>query len=307
MPFFLTIWAFLFLVSCSEQKSEKDIPQNFHSRSSVSIFSADSRAENSAARGEGLSSIAEQSSSSQGKFSLTVRNASGSGEYSAGETVVIRRKNPEEGECADRIEVFPRRYEKLLAAFSEDSAAFTMPPDSVKIFAKSVPCLSNVPSTVIGNLRWMTRNASIPTASGSFCYERKNSNCKKYGRLYDFKTAREVCSDGWRLPTDAEWTAMTEILGQEAGNKLKAKTGWASDDEASGNGTDSIQFRALPSGIVYEGNFMYLGHHAYFWTATERDENTAYYRSLGYDSPEIYRYYNFKAAGYAVRCVQDVK
>lgn len=307
MPFFLTIWAFLFLVSCSEQKSEKDIPQSFLSSSSVSFFSAESRAENSASRVEGLSSSAEQSSSSQGKFSLTVRNASGSGEYRAGETVVIRRKNPEEGECADRIDVLPKRYEKLLVTFSEDSAAFTMPSDSAKIFVKFIPCLSSIPNTVIGNLRWMTRNVSIPTPSGSFCYGGKNSNCRKYGRLYDFKTAREICSDGWRLPTDAEWTAMTESLGEEAGNKLKAKTGWASDDEVSGNGTDSVQFHAKPSGIVYEGNFMYLGHHAYFWTATERDESTAYYRSLGYDSPEIYRYYNFKAAGYAVRCVQDVK
>ncbi len=307
MPFFLTIWAFLFLVSCSGEKSEKDIPQNFSSSSSVSKESADSSVESSTTRTESLSSIAEQSSSSQGKFSLTVRNASGSGEYSAGETVAIRQRSPEEGECADRIEVHPKRYEKFLAIISEDSAAFTMPSDSVRISFKFIPCLSNIPGTVIGNLRWMTRNVNVPTSSGSFCYDRKNSNCKKFGRLYDFKTALKICSDGWRLPTDAEWTAMTESLGEEAGKKLKAKNGWASDDEMSGNGTDSVQFHALPSGIVYEGNFMYLGHHAYFWTATERDENTAYYRSLGYDSPEIYRYYNFKAAGYAVRCVQDVK
>ncbi len=307
MPFFLTIWAFLFLVSCSEQKTEKDIPKDFPSSSSVSPFSAGSSAEDSRAHAEILSSGATQSSSSQEKFSLSVKNASGSGEYRAGETVAIGQKAPEEGQCPDRFEVIPKRYEKLLAIFSEDSAAFTMPADSARIVAKFRPCLSNVPGTVIGNLRWMTRNANIPTPSGSYCYDKKNSNCKKFGRLYDFNTAVKICSDGWRLPTDAEWTAMIESLGEEAGKKLKAKNGWASDGEVPGNGTDSVLFRALPSGIVYEGNFMYFGHHAYFWTATERDESTAYYRSLSYDSPESYRYYNFKSAGYAVRCVQDVK
>lgn len=307
MTVFISILAFLFLISCSGQESEGHFPKSMSSDSSIRIQSADSSVRNSEHRQISASSFAEESSSSQEKFSLSVKNAGGSGEYRAGETVVIALKKPGKNLCADPIEVMPRRYKKSLEVFSEDSATFTMPSDSVKIFARFRPCLSNVPSIVIGSLRWMTRNVNIPTPSGSICYDRKNSNCKKYGRLYDFKTAQEICTDGWRLPTDAEWTAMTEALGENDGQKLKTKNGWASEDETSGNGTDSVHFHALPSGIVYESSFMYLGHHAYFWTATERDENTAYYRSLSYDSQESYRYYNFKTAGYAVRCVQDVR
>lgn len=307
MPFFISILVILFLVSCSSQESERHFQKNFSSSSSAQSPAADSSVKKSEPRQLPASNSSEQSSSSQNKFSLSVKNASGSGEYRAGETIGIALKKNGENLCPDRIEVIPKRYEKSLVHFSKDSASFTMPSDSVKIFAKFHPCLSNVPSTVIGNLRWMTKNVNIPTPNESLCYGKKNSNCKKFGRLYDFKTAKEICTDGWRLPTDAEWTSLIESLGQNAGEKLKAKNGWESDDESSGNGTDSVLFHALPSGIVYESNFMYLGHHAYFWTATERDENTAYYRSLSYDSPESYRYYNFKTAGYAVRCVQDVR
>lgn len=264
MPFFISILAILFLVSCSSQDSEKHFQKTLFSSSSDLSQPADSSVKNSAPKQTPVSSSSEQSSSSQRKYPLSVKNASESGEHSDGETVGVAQKK------------FPSSF-------------------------------SNVPNTVIGNLRWMTKNVNIPTPSGSLCYGKKNSNCKRFGRLYDFKTAREICPDAWRLPTDAEWTAMIEFLGENAGEKLKAKNGWASDDESSGNGTDSVQFHALPSGIVYESDFMYLGHHAYFWTATERDENTAYYRSLSYDSPEIYRYYNFKTAGYAVRCVQDAR
>ena len=81
----------------------------------------------------------------------------------------------------------------------------------------------------------------------------------------------------------------------------------SNDEESSGNGNDAMGFRALPSGIVYEGSYMYQGFHTYYWTSTERDSTTAYYRSLSYDASDIYRYYNFKTAGYSVRCVQNAK
>lgn len=152
----------------------------------------------------------------------------------------------------------------------------------------------------------MSKNLNV-NAEGSSCYQQKSANCRKYGRLYNFEAAKKICPAGWRLPTDAEWTEMANLLGENNGQKLKSKTGWANDEGAPGNGSDSIGFKALPSGIVYEGDYMYLGYHAYFWTSTARDSTTAYYRSLSYDATESYRYYNFKTAGYAVRCVQNAE
>lgn len=183
---------------------------------------------------------------------------------------------------------------------SASSSSKTLPVYS----AAAADTVKPASGIVVGKLRWMSKNLNVKT-KGSFCYQQKNENCRKYGRLYTFEEARKICPAGWRLPTDAEWTETTQLLGENDGQKLKSKFGWANDEGSSGNGSDSIGFQALPSGIVYEGDFMYLGHHAYFWTATARDSATAYYRSLSYDASESYRYYNFKTAGYAVRCVQN--
>ena len=48
------------------------------------------------------------------------------------------------------------------------------------------------------------------------------------GKLYDYKTAINSCPEGWHLPTDAEWTTLTDFLGGEkiAGEKLKSYFGW---------------------------------------------------------------------------------
>ena len=151
----------------------------------------------------------------------------------------------------------------------------------------------------------MTKNLNSWTFSGSSCYEKKKDNCRKYGRLYDFETAKRICPKGWRLPTDADWTALAKALGENGGAKLKSRDGWENDEDVSGNGNDEKGFRALPSGIVYEGSYMYRGFHTYFWTSTEHDSSMAYYRSLSYDASDVYRYYNFKTAGYSVRCVQN--
>ena len=306
MPFFISIWVIFFFIACSSRESGEVPISKSPANSGSSAVIQSSAPEQNIPAPRPVSDSASQSAAQPQKFPLEAKNANGSGEYPAGEKIVLSAKSSGKNMCADRWEVYPERYESSLVKISEDSVLFTMPADSVKIHVKFRSCLANAQGTVIGNLRWMTKNVNIP-ANGSLCYGQKASNCKKYGRLYDFKSASEICSDGWRLPTDAEWTSLIEALGANAGLKLKSKTGWAADDENSGNGTDSVHFHARPSGIVYENNFMYLGHHAYFWTATERDSSTAYYRSLSYDSPESYRYYNFKTAGYAVRCVQDVK
>jgi len=56
----------------------------------------------------------------------------------------------------------------------------------------------------IGNLVWMTKNMNYETGT-SYCYGKEAFNCKKYGRLYDWKTAKEACPSGWHLPTRGEW------------------------------------------------------------------------------------------------------
>lgn len=305
----LLILIVLFLFACSSQESKEISPKEVPVSSS-SVESSSSEVSSSSllvCLSESSSSSFESSSSERSVFPLTTKDASGAGEYKVGQKITLGWNSQDENLCFNGVSVSPSQYAKALKMLSADSASFTMPADSVFISANFKPCLDGIGTVVIGKLRWTNQNLNIWTLSGSSCYEKKSSNCRKYGRLYDFETAKKICPKGWRLPTDADWNSLSAALGENDGTQLKSQEGWENDEETSGNGTDVKNFHAIPSGIVYEGSFMYRGFHAYYWTASERDETTAFYRSVSYDSPDIYRYYNFKTAGYSVRCVQDVQ
>jgi len=121
--------------------------------------------------------------------------------------------------------------------------------------------------TAIGNQIWMAENLSY-NAKNSKCYNDENSNCKKYGRLYSWETVKgnqNLCPDGWKLPSNAEWNVLVNYAGGEknAGNKLKAKSGWNN----SGNGADDYGFAALPGGHASrEGKFSYAGDLGLWWS-----------------------------------------
>ena len=245
------------------------------------------------------------SSSSVNAYKLTVRGAPGTGRFASGAVIVLNPPAPNDsGSCFSGWNVNPSKYKASLKA-QGDSARFTMPADSVIVEAGFHSCLDGAESVVIGNLRWMTKNLNVWTLSGSSCYGGEKKNCKAYGRLYNFETAKKVCSSGWRLPTDEEWFAMVSAVGDNAAAKLKAHIGWAADGDDSGNGSDDFGFAAFPSGLIYQDSSMYLGHHAYFWTATEKDADAAWFRSVSYDNDDVYRYFNLKTARYSVRCVKD--
>lgn len=63
--------------------------------------------------------------------------------------------------------------------------------------------------------QWTTHNLDV-TSVPSYCYEDAELNCRRYGRLYTWESARRVCQslgDGWRLPTDDEWRQMAKQYG----------------------------------------------------------------------------------------------
>jgi uncharacterized protein (TIGR02145 family) len=156
---------------------------------------------------------------------------------------------------------------------------------------------------------WMAQNLNYETDS-SWCYKDSLSYCKKYGRLYNWKTAKTVCPKGWKLPSNQEWDRLVATAGGEkmAGKKLKAKSGWKRNDYdgVSGNGTDSFGFSALPGGYRYsDGDFNDAGYYGNWWTATENASDYAYRRNMDYDDDLVYEYGNRKSNGYSVRCVAD--
>ena len=157
----------------------------------------------------------------------------------------------------------------------------------------------------IGSQTWMAENLNYE-AKGSKCYDNKPDNCVKYGRLYDWNTALKVCPSGWHLPNRDEWQKIVDFTGgkETAGNKLKAKEGWAK----KGNGTNEYGFSALPGGYGNSsGNFNEVVYSGLWWSANEdeNDSDGAYSQSMGYGL-KIAFWINFnKSFLFSVRCLQD--
>ena len=162
----------------------------------------------------------------------------------------------------------------------------------------------------IGNQVWMAENLNY-NASDSKCYDNKESNCVKYGRLYNWETARKACPSGWHLPTYKEWQILVSFAGGEkiAIKKLKAKSGWSKN----GNGMDDFSFSALPGGSGFGfGGFDYVGKHGCWWSVSESSSNHAYSltlygdKSLDIHGDEYVRWHSIdKAHSHSVRCLRD--
>jgi uncharacterized protein (TIGR02145 family) len=172
-----------------------------------------------------------------------------------------------------------------------------------------------------GNI-WMAENLDYKPKTGkSWCYGDSDSYCKKYGRLYDWKTAKSVCPKGWHLPSRAEWDDLAEAVGgrkdesnwssrghdwHDAGKYLKSKTGWTVSSWIKG--LDTYGFSALPGGYRYsDSNFRSAGDNGYWWTAVENGSSSAYRRNMYYNDDYINEYDDDENYGCSVRCIEDVR
>ncbi|MDA9864373.1 M12 family metallo-peptidase, partial [Flavobacteriales bacterium] len=144
-------------------------------------------------------------------------------------------------------------------------------------------------------------------STGARCdYDNDASNFATYGRLYNWHAAVDaagLCPTGWHVPTDDEWTALENFLGENGhsgaeGTALKSTSGW-------GSGTDDFGFSALPGGIrVNVGNFVNAGYVGYWWSSSPSGGD-AWARYLLNNFPDIYRYNFFPRNGFSVRCLRD--
>jgi uncharacterized protein (TIGR02145 family) len=181
-----------------------------------------------------------------------------------------------------------------VAIFAQET--FTDPRDSKKY--KTVR---------IGNQIWMAENLNF-NASGSKCYDNDLANCEKYGRLYDWETAKSACPSGWHLPSKPEWEVLTAMVGGEEteGKYLKATSGWNDYEGKSGNGTDAYGFSALPGGYGNsDGGFGDAGSDGFWWSATEDNGSYAYNRGMFYYESAGWGNNNNKSFLFSVRCVED--
>src|SRR5690554_323226 len=147
------------------------------------------------------------------------------------------------------------------------------------------------------------------------------ANYNTYGVLYNWPAAMNgaassttnpsgvqgVCPDGWHLPSDAEWTELTDYLGgaSVAGGKLK-ETGTTHWNSPNTGATNETGFTALPGGYRDgDGAFDFVGDRGYWWSATESNADSAGTRFMYYYYSYVYRNYYDKELGFSVRCLRD--
>jgi uncharacterized protein (TIGR02145 family) len=150
---------------------------------------------------------------------------------------------------------------------------------------------------------------------GAYCfYNNDILNKNVYGAMYNWFVVgdqRKICPVGWHVPSDSEWTALTDFLGGKdiAGLKLKevGLTHWASPNSGASNLSG---FTALPAGSRYSSikdDFLGMGFYCTWWSSSENNLNneSAWFRSLSKFNIVVERNNYWKIVGYSVRCIKD--
>ena len=173
-------------------------------------------------------------------------------------------------------------------------------------------------------------------ALGNAAYCRYEDNALAPGLLYNWSAVNhnaQLAPAGWHIATEAEWQALERHLGMNAedvekiswresgacGDKLKVKgpNGWLGFEGVWG--TNESGFSALAGGCrlvlrdytlsdsawVGKWSTPGLNYAGYWWTATEKDTYTAYFRNLDHKKSGTFRFYVDKRYGMSVRCVKD--
>jgi uncharacterized protein (TIGR02145 family) len=141
-------------------------------------------------------------------------------------------------------------------------------------------------------------------------YNNDNQYDNPYGKLYNWYTVadpRNVCPTGWHVPSDAEWTVLSDYLGGEAvaGGKMKS-TGTAYWSGSNTAATNESGFSGLPGGFRDDGGaFGNVGGFGGWWSSTEGGTDYAWDRVLDYSAGDVNRGYDYKANGFSVRCLRD--
>ena len=136
-----------------------------------------------------------------------------------------------------------------------------------------------------------------------FCNFKVNLYCQIKSKLIQVIDPRGLAPQGWHVPSDAEWSILTDYLGYGvAAKKLKSKFGWMEE----GNGSNESGFSGLPGGNRYDdGTFSAIGDGGYWWSSTEYLTYGAWYRYLYYGYGFVLRYHYSKERGFSVRCLRD--
>ncbi len=164
-----------------------------------------------------------------------------------------------------------------------------------------------------------------------------DSDTAVYGYLYNWKAlmrdsqtsnavpsgVQGICPQGWHVPSDEEWTLLTDYVSSQMeyqcenhsaeARALASSFGWNNSTNLctvgnNQNNNNTTGFSAFPAGR-YDGILVEYGSHAHFWTATEKNNNSAFDRYIYFDFENVSRHNNGngsgKNSGFSVRCLRD--
>ena len=146
--------------------------------------------------------------------------------------------------------------------------------------------------------------------NGAWCnYENDSAKGNRYGKLYNWLAVKtgKLAPQGWHVPSDDDWSALTEYLKgiSVAGGKMK-ETGEEHWEARNVGATNESGFTALAGGCRNEkGLFDFIRKYGYFWSSSEKDDDTVWSRKLGYYGTDVLRYQYKKLYGVSVRCVKN--
>ena len=190
--------------------------------------------------------------------------------------------------------------------------------------------IANSNDVTIGTQTWALKNLSVTTyrngdtipqitdlvqwnnlTTGAWCYYNNDPSTEAtYGRLYNWyaiNDSRGIGPVGYHVPSDSEWTVLTNYLGGEpiAGGKMKetGTTHWLTPNTSA---TNISGFTALPGGYRWFENDIGIGTEAWFWSSTADSIYEAWTRSLSKDLGSVSRYTALYQIGYSVRLIKDV-
>ncbi len=176
----------------------------------------------------------------------------------------------------------------------------------------------------IGNQWWMAQNLNYYTPEGSWYYNNDSSRYGYlYGRLYLWETimngessstsnpsnVRGISPEGWHIPSDAEWTELTNYLQFIGMNGDDLKEGGISNWKPFNAGTNATSFNARPAGTCWNNgtDFANLKGYTTFLTATRHDSlaTAIWGRGMSYDTCLVRRVPLGRYNGWSLRCVKD--
>lgn len=135
---------------------------------------------------------------------------------------------------------------------------------------------------MIDNLNYDTKDTT------SWCYANRHSNCMKYGRLYNWESAKVSCSGlghGWRLPTRLEIENVIDTLPQ----KLNVR-------------------EMLGGGRAEAGDFFLINEAGHLWT-NDQSHKEYVWIVYAYGSQELVDWFDSgdQKHGYSCRCIREIR